>query len=338
MTIARAGGPGGHRLVIRASAPVVDTTFRLRGAVIETVPLDSDFADRLKAELSADVVVYEGDAPTSSSFVAEDGRREAGFRAPGQVARDVLSGSDRIVDLWAFGRRYSVGYVPLQNLDGARLGMLAVAIDEDAVVLARQQAWRSLALGGAAALALALSLASILSRRLTRPIGHLHAGAIAVARGDLEHQIVPETGDEIGDLAVAFAQMTRAVRENQERLAARARELQTLHEIGRAVSSVLGLGQVLRQVAGEVAKVTDARRAALVLSDPERGLEVGAAVNIAQPDRIVELCEAVAWRGGPLRIVDVTAEQDLRDTAARAGVAGPRCSSCRSNKRIASWA
>ena len=84
-------------------------------------------------------------------------------------------------------------------------------------------------------------------------VANLHAGAIAVARGDLDHSIVQETGDEIGDLAVAFAQMTRSVRENQERLAARMREITTLHEIGRAVSSVLGLDEVLRKIVEEVA-------------------------------------------------------------------------------------
>jgi signal transduction histidine kinase len=312
----------GRELVIRASAPVVDDGYQLRGAVVVSVPLDAEFADRLKAQLAADVVIYLSDAPTASSFVAADGRREVGFAAPTDVARKVLAGQSRIVEARAFGRQYSVGYVPLQDLDGHRLGMLAVAVDEDALVSAKAQAWRSLAFGGASAVVFALALATLLSRRLTRPLGHLHAGAIAVARGDLDHSIIPETGDEIGDLAVAFAQMTTAVKENQERLAARMREITTLHEIGRAVSSVLGLDEVLRKIVDEVAEVLDARRCTLLLTQADGALTVGAAVGIGSANGISELCEAAAWRGGPVRIERVEDELDLRGPAAGAMVTG----------------
>ncbi len=311
-----------RELIVRASAPVVDDGFQLRGAVVASVPLDAEFADRLKAQLAADVVIYVDDAPTASSFVAADGKREVGFAAPTEMARQVLGGQSRIIEARAFGRMYSVGYVPIQDLEGHRLGMLAVAVDEDALVVAKNQAWRSLAFGGLSAVVFALALATLLSRRLTRPLGHLHAGAIAVARGDLDHQIVPETGDEIGDLAVAFAQMTGAVKENQERLAARMREITTLHEIGRAVSSVLGLDEVLRKVVGEVAAVLAAKRCALLLTQADGTLIVGGAVGSGGPNGLPELCEAAAWRGGPVRIERVEDETDLQKAAKAANVTG----------------
>jgi signal transduction histidine kinase len=320
VTIARP--PDGRELVIRASAPVVDDGFQLRGAVVASIPLDAEFADRLKAQLAADVVIYVDDAPTASSFVAADGRREVGFAAPTEMARRVLGGQSRIVEARAFGRLYSVGYVPIQDLEGHRLGMLAVAVDEDALVQAKNQAWRSLAFGGASAVVFALALATLLSRRLTRPLGHLHAGAIAVARGDLDHQIIQETGDEIGDLAVAFAQMTGAVKENQERLALRMREITTLHEIGRAVSSVLGLDEVLRKVVDEVAVVLAAKRCALLLTQADGSLTVGAVVGIGGGSGLPELCEAAAWRGGPVRIERVEDETDLQKAAKTANVTG----------------
>ena len=46
----------------------------------------------------------------------------------------------------AYGRMFSVGYAPLQDLEGHRLGMLAVAVDEDALVPAKLS---GLALAGA---------------------------------------------------------------------------------------------------------------------------------------------------------------------------------------------
>jgi signal transduction histidine kinase len=357
VTIERPGDA--HLLVIRAVAPVVDEAYQLRGAVVVTVPLDAEFADRLKAQLSADVIVYQADKPTASSFVADDGRRENGFTAPTDVAESVLlgrpgqdgrwlrnpraprdvfaSGMPVVIDeAQAHGRMYSVAYAPLQDLESHRLGMIAVAVDEDALVQAKAQAWRSLALGGASAVVFALALAALLSRGLTRPLGHLHAAAIAVARGDLDHPIVQETGDEIGDLAVAFAQMTRAVKDNRDRLADRMREIVTLHDIGRAVSSVLALDEVLRKIVDEVAAVMSSRRSCLLLTREDGNLEVGAGVGLIESPSsdgasggavsplqgIVELAEAIAWRGGPVRVEDVDREAELKASAEKAAVRG----------------
>jgi signal transduction histidine kinase len=321
VTLARAAAPASP-ILIRASAPVVDDAYQLRGAVVVSVPLDAEFADRLKAQLSADVMVYQLDQPSASSFVAVDGRREPGFGVPADVAATVLAGKTRVIETSAYGRTFSVGYAPLQDYEGHHLGMLAVAVDEDALVAAKLSAWRSLALGGASAVLFALALAALLSRRLTRPLGHLHAGALAVARGDLDHQIVQETGDEIGDLAVAFAQMTRAVKENQERLAARMREMVTLHEIGRAVSSVLGRDEVLRKIVDEVAQVLGAERCAILLTRVDGGLSIGAGVRLEGAELLPVLGEILARRGGPVRIDHVWDDPELRIPAENARIAG----------------
>src|SRR5690606_31856227 len=116
------------------------------------------------------------------------------------------------------------------------VGTFAVAVDRASVLSAREAATRSLALGAAGALVFALGLAGLLSRRITRPLQRLHRGAIAIARGDLDQRIAISEGDEIGDLATAFDDMTEALKENQGRLAARMREIVALHDAGRAVS------------------------------------------------------------------------------------------------------
>ena len=310
------------RLVVRAVAPVVNDAFRLCGAVVLTAPLGPEFADRLKAQLSIDVVLYAGEQPIASSFIAADGHRELGFAAPESVLAAVRHGQTAVADAAAFGKALSVGCAPLINFDGGRVGMICVARDESTLAAARAQAWRSLSLGAASAFAFALLLAALLSRRLTGPLAHLHASARAVARGDLETQPIRETGDEIGDLAEAFAQMTRAVRENQERLAARMREITTLHEIGRAISSVLGLDGVLRKIVDVLAAVLTARRSVLLLADEEGALRVGAGVGVDEEEAMARLGDAVAWRGGPLLVDDVGAEEDLAGPAAEAGMVG----------------
>src|SRR5262249_26674937 len=90
----------------------------------------------------------------------------------------------------------------------------------------------------------------------------------AVARGDLDHKIDIPRGDEIGELAEAFAHMTTTLKENQQRLAARMREIVALHDAGRAVSSVIDLDQVLKQVVDPLARPFGVRLSALGRAPP----------------------------------------------------------------------
>jgi two-component system NtrC family sensor kinase len=256
-------------LVVRAVAPVVDSSYVLRGVVMTSLPLDGDFADQLKGALGNEVLLHAGSDPARSSFLDDEGGRVQDLAPEGHVANDVLAGKNRRARVRIAGREYTLGYAPLKDLDGLHVGMLAVAIPRDALGRAKVAAGRSLALGVAGAFLFALGLAALLSRRLTRPLASLHAGALAVARGELDvrMKIPTQPKDELDELSRAFASMTGSLRENRERLAARMREIVGLHEAGRAVSSVLGLDEVLRKVVDSVARVLDTRLAALWLWD-----------------------------------------------------------------------
>jgi nitrogen fixation/metabolism regulation signal transduction histidine kinase len=117
---------------------------------------------------------------------------------------------------------------------GRAVGLLGVAVDREPLAAARRRASTALILGALSALLLAMVLSNVLARRMTRPLQNLHAGALAIARGDLDTSFAVDTDDEIGDVAEAFRIMTRSLRENQEGLAARVRELVTVHQVGRA--------------------------------------------------------------------------------------------------------
>ena len=69
-----------------------------------------------------------------------------------------------------------------------------------------------------------------------------------------------------------FSRMTRSLKENRDRLAARMRELETLHEVGRAVSTVLALDELLRRVTEEVVAVLGLESSALLLFDEQQRL------------------------------------------------------------------
>ena len=188
---------------------------------------------------------------------------------------------------------YSVALGQLQDVTGRAVGLLGVAVDREPLAAARRRASTALILGALSALLLAMVLSNLLARRMTRPLQNLHAGALAIARGDLDTSFAVDTDDEIGDVAEAFRIMTRSLRENQEGLAARVRELVTVHQVGRAVSSVVDLGQVLRAVITEILNVLGGKTVAIALAVEGR---VGRAARRSSCARSPAIRWASAWR------------------------------------------
>ncbi|MFA5839618.1 MAG: ATP-binding protein [Candidatus Margulisiibacteriota bacterium] len=89
---------------------------------------------------------------------------------------------------------------------------------------------------------------------LERPVKELTIGTEAVARGDLHWKIAVDSSDEIGKLAVAFNQMTKDLRDSQERLilSEKLASLGTMaagmaHEIKNPLVSLRTFTQLLQQ-------------------------------------------------------------------------------------------
>ncbi len=200
-------------VVVRASAPVVGAGLEARAVVVLTTPLDGGFADGLRAALGGDVLIGEIDAPLTSTVRDREAIRAAPVTLPATVASAVRD-RRRPLTIAAIGdREYTVALTALG--DGRAVATFGVALDRAPLVRARRVATRSLVVSGALALVFALAVAGLLARQVGRPIARLHRGAIAVSRGELDHRIDVEPGDEIGDLAAAFAHMTQALAQNQ---------------------------------------------------------------------------------------------------------------------------
>jgi two-component system NtrC family sensor kinase len=315
------------RLVVRAALPLTDPALRLLGAVVVTVPIDWTVVDRLKAALGAgrEVVVYVGRDPNSSTFMAATGARLVGPTLPHGFHVSGLGTATSVAPLEVDGHEYSVAFGQLQDVNAASVGLLGVAVDREPLLLGFRRAIATLVSGVLATLLLAIVLSNLLTRRMTRPLQDLHAGALAIARGDLDTSISVDTLDEIGDLAEAFRIMTRSLKENQEGLAARVRELVTVHQVGRAVSTVVDLGQVLRSVATEVLNVLGGKTAAIALAigaDPPEFV-VRAVAGDEVGGRLARLAAAVSALGRARRTPAVEADPQLMEAALSAGLTGP---------------
>ncbi len=336
----------GRGLVVRAVAPVLDQSFRLRGLVILSMPMDGAFVDELKASLGSDVLVFTGTEaayPAQATFVDALGRRVRNITVDPLTVSKAGAGALILGSALVESGEFSLGYAPIYSAGREVVGVFAVAVDRSSVASARQTAFKSLGFGAAGAFLFALGLAGLLSRRIAHPLSRLHQGATAIARGDLDHEILVEEGDELGDLAAAFANMTTALKVNQRRLAARMREIVALHDAGRAVSSVIDLEQVLRKIVDSVARVLHVRVCAIwVVDEPgdsdsqtqrmtlgaarakrgdmrmiSRGDEVAAMV-----EPLVTVARQVASTRATLRIDDVSTDKTWNAAAIASGVSG----------------
>jgi two-component system NtrC family sensor kinase len=323
-------------VVVRAAAPVVDAALSLSGVIVLSVPLDGDFADSIKGALGADVLVGSLNVGTATSSVRDElGRRLDAVQVPASVLKAVRARQRPVQSLDVAGREHAVAWTALEDDRGHALGLFAVALDRRPLIRAQRVAFRSLAIGAALALVFALALAGVLARRVGQPIAKLHRGAVAIARGDLDQTIEVAEGDEIGDLSVAFKHMTGTLKENQQRLAARMREMVALHDAGRAMSSVIDLGQVSTKIVDSVARTFDVRLCALFLIPPgavgDEGRVTVAASRVRHIDNtsgtadaaaLAPIAAQVARLRATLRIDDVSADSRRRDPAAAAGVDG----------------
>lgn len=108
--------------------------------------------------------------------------------------------------------------LPLLGRDNDLLGVLLVGSSRREIVgLTRRIEWIALAVG-AAGIVFGFLLAWWVSARVTRPVERLAEGAHEVAAGHWDTRVEVESGDEVGQLATAFNDMTRQLASQRERL------------------------------------------------------------------------------------------------------------------------
>jgi signal transduction histidine kinase len=326
------------QVVVRAVSPIVDDGLALRGVLVLSMPLDSDFADGIKGALSADVLLGGPSGALQTTFRGALGARIQAIQLSSLDRAAVLHGQRVIRDLDAADGQYEIAVTALLDRKNRATGVVGVAVDRGPLAATKRLAVRSLVAGGLAALAFALVLALFWSRRLGAPIAELHRGAIAVSRGDLDHRIEIPGGDELTDLATAFNQMTSTLQDNQARLAARMREIVALHDAGRAVSSVIDMEAVSRKIVDAVARTFEVQLAALWLidgdgaslrataarargADPMASFASDEAVSAAEALR--PLAEQIRATRRAIRLDQASADPSYGEAATRAGAPGP---------------
>lgn len=192
------------------------------------------------------------------------------------------------------------------------------------------------------------TIGSFIARTITEPILELTKGSEVIARGDLDYKIKVKTGDEVEKLALQFNAMTEALNESYTDLEQKVEErtklerqrsgqLAAINEIGRKISSIMNLEELLPFVANLLRQTFNYDNVNVFLFEPESGKLILKEICLSGYDGVIplevplELGEEgiVAWVaqiGEPLLVNDVRKEpkyhfiEELRDTRAELAV------------------
>lgn len=175
---------------------------------------------------------------------------------------------------------------------------------------------------------LSVILVGLSTGRILRPIRDLTLGAQRIAGGDFDHVITAKTGDEIQLLAEQFNSMAGALNESYANLEQkveertrgerrRADQLRAINEVGRRISSILNLDELLPLVVHSVRETFDYY--VIILLPGPRSDELAVRASSTEPGMIpvesasiLKTTEGITgWvfrHGEPLLINDVSKE------------------------------
>ncbi len=225
--------------------------------ITETGFFEQEEPEKIKSAYGVEIMIFGSDYTLNGttldalSDVEQDWRNLADKMRLREV-KPYLENPDEqsvIRDVTVHGKPYKVFYLPL------KLGRFYCLLRPmEAIAEAKRTlTWYMLSIA-VLVIGLVALISHLIGRNLTNPIKILVDSTARVATGELDEQCEIKTHDEIGDLAAAFNQMTRDLKQSRDQLI-QAERLATAgkmsasfaHEIRNPLSSMRMLAQMLMQ-------------------------------------------------------------------------------------------
>jgi methyl-accepting chemotaxis protein len=266
--------PGRELLSVFGSVPITNGE-KLLGTLDVGIPFGKPFADRIKQRFGVDVVIHGFDGKDFATLAST--LAETTAATPDELQR-VFAGGLVQRDATVGGHPAAIYVGQIKNFAGAPVAVLELVKDTTAYEVAAHAALRNLLLGTGGVLVLAILIAIVLSRGITRPLAAITGTMHRLSGGDTEIEIPGrERRDELGTMAGAldiFRQNiveSRRMRDEQEaaKLQAEADKKAALRamadrfelEVKSVVGDVSRSAGEVQDAAGEItASVTEASR------------------------------------------------------------------------------
>ena len=204
-----------------------------------------DYVDSHVREDLPYIVFYDNDGRpyVASPLVRARGDIDTGSRIPQDATRDdpPFSAVRRIV---VQGQTIRVREIEIAIFpeDGEnKWASVKIGMSLEPMYADLREIRKVLLLIGAGGFLLGIVGATILARRISRPLHSLVEGTVRVAQGDFSQEMVDTSGDEVGDLARSFNTMTRQLLHTRHRMEEANRKLvqhEKLASIGRMAATI----------------------------------------------------------------------------------------------------
>jgi two-component system nitrogen regulation sensor histidine kinase NtrY len=188
--------------------------------VIGGIRLDKDFLAKLDAPAGMKVMLYENIGSqgfTEAHLVSAEGAPDSQPLAP-IIEQTLANARERAAVIRASSDEEMVNAFPLTGPKNEVLGVLLIASSRKIYADLRNEVRGAALLAGSVGLVLAFLLSSWVASRVTKPVEQLAHAAREVAAGRWDSEVTVRTRDELAELASAFNQMTRQLRDQRDRL------------------------------------------------------------------------------------------------------------------------
>jgi len=171
-----------------------------------------------KGQSIGTATIFLKDIRVSTNVLNPDGSRAIGTVASEEVTRYVLTDGNKWTDrAFVVNDWYITAYEPIEDIFGARVGMLYVGVLEAKYADVRWKALSVFILITMAGMVFAIALGYIIADKISRPVQHLTKASIQVSQGNLSPEIGPISNSEIGVLQKTFKQMLASIQERDQR-------------------------------------------------------------------------------------------------------------------------
>lgn len=208
----------GDQLFHAVAVPLIQR-LDLLGFLVAGFEIRDDTAREVR-QVSRTEVVYlvggEGDPRVvASTFGPQDTERLLELLASRSGSGTPREGVDA-VRLVLDGEPWIARMTPLTDAAGGRVGASVALASLDRAMAPYRRIGTVLLAAGGVALLFAFALSYALGRRTVRPVERLVAAVEAARRGDYDQPIPRERRDEVGQLATAFEDLLRELKERRE--------------------------------------------------------------------------------------------------------------------------
>jgi len=282
--------------ITSASDPLYEK-FRLKNFEILKSDPDFVFVYTMRKDAQGIYFVVDGNDPNTEGF-SPYGER---YLEPSTLLVDNFDSMARpIVEPDIYTDEYGSflsAYAPIFSSDSRQVGVVGVDIAADAIIQEQRQILVRSILISLAVLALGIFFGYLAGNTLTGPVIKLAQGTLGFSSGRFDQRVDISSNDEIGDLARTFNRMADQLRDTiasmEKRVSdrttdlknavlvseKRARELQTISEISRFISSEQRLDVLLNLVTRLVSERFNFYHVGIFFVDDTRQFAVLQAAN-----------------------------------------------------------